>query len=127
MQLLRVEHEELRIGPYSYELEEKPHRVAELHGLLQRTSPWEDPFLKDWWRRLSETSFSKRFEWRFGFVTYEQFDDWFTAEACLDYTRFGFVLSIYEVEDEKVFLGATQAIFHFTSSTRISFHGLTEK
>lgn len=89
-------------------------------------APWQDSLLVQNIEKYNE--YNKRMsEFFYGFVSTEQLLCWvYKNEWLIDMSKNGIVLSIYEVPDEYVLVGNTQAMFFREKATGKESHNICE-
>ena len=119
MNILRVEHRETRIGPYSFDGNAAVPRyvVAEALHSNQAYDPIDHPtpdteFGWSWYSFVRNQRHAL-----FGFRDVEQLRRWFPRVELL--VELGFQIVAYRVPDESVRLSPTQLIFDFTEAWKV--------
>jgi hypothetical protein len=114
MQIYRVEHKENKSGPYR-QMNNEMEEVLSKHSLYKKPTPRNDLLLRPKWIAIPDSTIDN---YRFGFESIEQLNDWFEAEEERQMLhRFGFVIRVYEADD--VLIGMHQVVFNITKAVRI--------
>lgn len=97
---------------------------AETGNTDKHPLPYEDAKLRPLWNEIEPDELHNYY---FGFCSIEQFKNWFFKESWRkELSQIGVKMYVFEVDDEDVLVGDTQAVFLRDNATLISIHDVLE-